>query len=865
MTTSHPPPGDAAHPRQWRRRFTVPAIVALVGMAGLLAFALWYAPRAREHAMARLRDELSLRVDDLRDVLDTTLAEDRADLETVASFPSTLAVVGSGPPGDGEGIGGPRHLARIFESFARRQAFERIAIVGGDGEVRAATGSGIVPGACREPATETVRSGRPAVAPHEHDTQRLYVAVAVPILGERGEVRGAVVGEYPAQPRLCRGLLGGTPESGTAMMATLAAPHGGRVLFICDPHGPGDLEHERIVEADPASPPKPAPGAPASALPADGFRRRRDHHGRVMYAIGRPLTAEPWEVAVQMPADRVDASIRDDLSRTAAMWTASFLAVAAMVLASWRERERAHQLSRARERARLSLLIDHAADPMIVVDEQGRVREFNRRAPEFYGIEPADLLGRRLGDAHRPDRRLRPRPGEPGQAADADAVLYETTHRAAGGRDVPVQVSSKKVVLDGETLYVAVIRDMTDQRRLQAQFLQAQKMEGIGRLAGGVAHDFNNLLTAILGYADLLASEIRDPEQRTYLEEITKAGSRATALTTQLLAFARRQVVEPRLVDVNALVHDAQKMLQRLVGEDVTVDTALEPGAGAVRADPGQLQQVLVNLVVNARDAMPDGGTVRIETRRVAGVARAEAAKDDGAKGQAASAGASIDYVELAVADTGEGMTPEVRAHIFEPFFTTKPQGKGTGLGLATCHGIVSQGGGHIDLESAPGAGTTVRVRLPRMAHEAESDADDRGALLRGGDETILVVEDEAAVRRLAALSLTGHGYRVLDAPDGQTALELAATAPDIDLLVTDVVMPGIDGRELAARLRVTRPGLPVLFVSGHTEDAILKKGVLDADLEFLHKPFAPADLARRVREMLDGTADAQSRVAGPA
>lgn len=842
MTTSRLLSGDAAHPRKWRWRFTVPVVVGLVGIAGVLYFVLAHAPRVRQQALEQLDRELALRVDDLRDVIETTLAEDRADLDTVAAFPSAIALVSSAPA-DQEGIGGPRHLERIFESFAARQAFDRITIVGAEGGVRVATGTGPVPASCREPGFDAIRTARSVVVPHV-DTGQLRVAVAVPIVDEGGLARGAVVGEYRADRRLCRGLLAAVHQA-DGMTATLSAHAGERRLYICDPHTADEAPHDPFVTVldyvSPAS--RTAAGDLGSAL------RHRDHNGRVTYATGARLRSEPWDVVAKVPAQSVDAAIRDDLARTAAMWTASFLAVAAMVLASWRERERAHQFARARERARLSLLIDYAADPILVVDEDGRVREFNRRAPEFYGREPHELMGGVVGGPHRPERRARPRQGEAGAALDADAMLYETTHEAAGGREVPVQVSSRRVELDGETLYVAVIRDMTEQRRLQAQFLQAQKMEGIGRLAGGVAHDFNNLLTAIMGYAELLSTELHDPTLRSYTEEITKAGSRASALTTQLLAFARRQVIEPRVIDVNALVHDAQKMLQRLVGEDVAIETVLESDVGAVRADAGQLQQVLVNLVVNARDAMPSGGTVTIETRRVVDVP----------KGGDLARTTAIDFVEMAVTDTGEGMTPEVRAHLFEPFFTTKPQGKGTGLGLATCHGIVSQSGGHIDVQSEVGKGTSIRVRLPRASGDTDRGRDERAEPLRGGDETILVVEDEAAVRRLAALSLVAHGYRVLEASDGRDAIELAATEAAVDLLLTDVVMPGIDGRELAARLRVTRPGLRVLFMSGHTEDAILHRGVLDAGLDFLHKPFAPEHLARRVREILDRPAAGRS------
>jgi signal transduction histidine kinase len=388
-------------------------------------------------------------------------------------------------------------------------------------------------------------------------------------------------------------------------------------------------------------------------------------------------------------------------------------------------------------------------------------------------------------------------------------------------------------------------RAAAQQRRLEEQLVQSQKMEGIGRLAGGVAHDFNNLLTAILGYAELMESQLEDEGLKSELREIRLAGERAASLTRQLLAFSRRQVLQPRTLDLNTVVSDVEKMLARLIGEDITLVTRLEPALGSVKADPGQIEQVIMNLAVNARDAMPEGGTLTFET------ANAVLDADFVAVHPGALAGA---HAVLMVTDTGTGMTDEVRSHAFEPFFTTKEKGKGTGLGLATAYGIVKQSGGYITVNSEAGRGTTFRIYLPRV--EGAAVVPGRAAsssLSPTGTETILLVEDEAGVRKLSLTVLEAQGYVVLEAASGDMALKVARSeAAPIHLVVTDVVMPGMSGRELWDRLRVLRPETRVLFMSGYTDDAIARHGVLEPGLAFLPKPFTPFSLAQKVREVLD-------------
>lgn len=407
----------------------------------------------------------------------------------------------------------------------------------------------------------------------------------------------------------------------------------------------------------------------------------------------------------------------------------------------------------------------------------------------------------------------------------------------------------------GEPKYfISVIEDITERKRLEEQLLQAQKLESVGRLAGGVAHDFNNLLTAILGYGELLEEEyaLEAPAQ-AYLQNIVQAADRAAQLTKQLLAFARKQFIEPKVVSLNDLVLKLDTLLRRLIGEDVELVLLPRVGLHSTKVDPGQFEQIVVNLVVNARDAMPDGGKITIET------GNATLDEEYASRHEGVTPG---DYVMLAVSDTGSGMDDAVRLHIFEPFFTTKEKGRGTGLGLATVYGIVRQAGGHIWLYSEPGQGATFKIYLPRTSDfiPLEIDSSSAAAPL-GGSEVVLVVEDEPAVRQLAIQTLKRHGYTVLEATDGEQALRIAqGREHEISLLITDVVMPQMNGKELADRLQKANPAIFVLYASGYTANTIVHHGVLEPGVAFLSKPFTPVVLARKVREILDGIDGATPR-----
>jgi signal transduction histidine kinase/CheY-like chemotaxis protein len=397
---------------------------------------------------------------------------------------------------------------------------------------------------------------------------------------------------------------------------------------------------------------------------------------------------------------------------------------------------------------------------------------------------------------------------------------------------------------------VEVALDITERENLERQFLQAQRMEAVGRLAGGVAHDFNNLLTAILGYTSLLLSESGLAEStRADLQEIQQAAHRAASLTRQLLAFGRKQILQPRTLDLNAVVSNLAKMIRRLVGEDIELITELDPALGSVRADPGQIEQLIMNLIVNARDAMPHGGKLVLKTANLELDKTCDHGQADIEPGS---------YVMLAVSDTGLGMDRETLSRVFEPFFTTKEGGKGTGLGLSTVYGIVRQHGGTIWPYSEPGQGSTFKICLPRVDQVVDpQEANAAFIELLRGTETILLAEDEDGVRALTRTALQRYGYTVLEARDGVEAISICQQHEGpVHLLLTDVVMPGMSGRELAESLSPFRPETKVLYMSGHTDDAIVRHGILDSSVPFLQKPFAVGVLIYKVREVLESRSE---------
>ncbi len=494
----------------------------------------------------------------------------------------------------------------------------------------------------------------------------------------------------------------------------------------------------------------------------------------------------------------------------------------------------------------LHSVLDHTLDGIITINEHGILSTINKAGEDLFGYRSNEILGENV-------RQLMPESDS--SRHDSYITNYVNTHEAkiiGIGREVrgqrkdgstfPMDLAITEFRLDEQRYFVGIVRDVSEKKKLQAQLFQSQKMEAFGQLAGGVAHDFNNLLTLINGYSQMLQRMVpaTDGKQKM-LGQIFRAGQRAASLTQQLLAFSRQQVLESKLLDVNTVVLDAEVLLRRLIGEDIDLTTTLSTHLSAIKADPGQIEQVIVNLALNARDAMPQGGKLTIET--------SELEIGEPPSGQAKPER----YVTISISDTGVGILPELQERIFEPFFTTKSVGKGTGLGLAVAHGIIKQSGGTIDLYSEVGVGTTLKIRLPAVGSSAPKPAEQNLPPSGAGRETLLLVEDDDNVREFVALSLESFGYTIVTAPDGKAALSLYLNRDSpIDLVITDVVMPEMSGRVLAEMLLASNPGQKVLFLSGYTDDAVVRHGILQANVAFLQKPFTPEALSRKVREVID-------------
>ncbi|HLK61617.1 MAG TPA: ATP-binding protein [Chthonomonadaceae bacterium] len=560
-----------------------------------------------------------------------------------------------------------------------------------------------------------------------------------------------------------------------------------------------------------------------------------------MLGIHQCSQRRPWSGAEQELFREIAERITDSLST---------LILLRQLETDIAERKRVEEELRT-SRAMLQLVIDTIPLGVFWKDRNSAHLGVNRTAAEAIGFaDPSQVLGK--ADHEFPNITRE----QANFFMQKDREVIETntpqmhiieTMRLADGTMAWLE-TNKLPLHDAKGEVVGVLgtwADITERRKLEEQLRQAQKLESIGRLAGGVAHDFNNLLTPILGYTELALDVLSaDHPIRNDLLQIEIAARRASDLTRQLLAFARRQLIEPRAVNLNDLLLNMDKMLRRLIGEDIELVTLAHPDLWAVKVDPGQMEQVLVNLAVNSRDAMPQGGKLTLETANVYLDAEYARRHPEVAPGE---------YVLMAVSDTGIGMEESIQKHIFEPFFTTKEQGKGTGLGLATCHGIVNQSGGHIWLYSEPGRGTCFKIYLPRTREDVVSPAVMTRPPLPRGSETILLVEDDDMVRAYAGQALRTLGYTVFEASDGAKALVRSANHPgEIHLLLTDVVMPLMSGRQLAEQLERTRPGLRILYASGYTDNTIIHHGVLDAGVTFLQKPYTHSALAQKVREVLD-------------
>lgn len=601
---------------------------------------------------------------------------------------------------------------------------------------------------------------------------------------------------------------------------------------------------------------------------------RGSHPGHRAEYFGNPTT-RPMGVGLELAARRKDGSeFPVDISLSSLETEGGLLVSAAVRDVS----------ERKKSEAKFQALLEAAPDAIVAVDRDGLIHLVNRQAEALFGYAREELIGTSL-DALVPDSV---RPAHPTHRASYFAsptarpmgAGLELAARRKDGTEFPVDISLSSLETEDGVLVSAAVRDISDRKRveverarleaqlvqaqqeeerahLEAQLHQAQRLESIGQLAGGVAHDFNNLLAGIMNYAALVSTSLdeqmtrhgfsADPDFVTLaqdVEEITKVAKRAAALTHQLLIFSRREVVQPQVLDLNSVVADMEKLLRRTIGENVNLHTALGRELPRIKADRGQIEQVFMNLAVNARDAMPNGGKLEIGTSAVE-------LEEQYGELHGINPGT---YVRLTVSDTGTGMSPEVAARVFEPFFSTKPKGEGSGLGLATVYGIVTQAGGEVTVYSEVGLGTTIRVNLPATSDEttvARDTGRDEPGVATG--ETLLLVEDEEIVREPARRMLIKQGYTVLAAENAEDAMAIVHqhTGP-IHALLTDVVMPGRSGKELSIEVQALRPGTKVLFMSGYSQDVIVHQGVLEEGVHLIEKPFAAADLLQKVRDLLD-------------
>ena len=695
-------------------------------------------------------------------------------------------------------------------------------------------------------------------------------AIGAPVL-----VSGKVVG-YLVE----RGHLSGAPNGGKAI-ADLIGPGAG--VFLGNTSG--DLWSDFWLRADP--PPFKA-GKPHQVVEYE----RSGVAGGAKYALAQHIPGTPWNLLVELPRSYVMGPV-DSFLRNATLFTFALLALSAFLL--WRlsrnitrplsdlreaavaitlgdysrrvdmqRSDELGQLSRAfgtmagrvalaqqnlqrqletmeESEARYRKITEASFDGIdIVVDDV--VRDANRGFAEIFGYTVEEVIGRHVSEflAEESLAAMRER------AEQKNEGMYEFVGKHRTGRKIILEAMTKAHNIGGRPGRISAFRDVTEKRALEAQFRQAQKMDAVGRLAGGVAHDFNNLLTVIMSCTDLLLGD-SEPEgtQREDLEQIRDAAVAAASLTRQLLSFSRQEVIQPRLVEVNSVVSSAEGILKRLIGEDIELTTVLTDDNPIVKIDKSQLEQVIVNLCVNARDAMPKGGKITIETQN---------ADVDESYATSHWSVAPGKYTVVSVADTGIGMDESTQARIFEPFYTTKEVGKGTGLGLAMVYATVKQSGGFIWVYSEPGSGTTFKLYLP-LAQDGEMPAAETKALAAPsrGDEVIVLAEDSAAVRSTARQILERGGYTVLEAPNGKTALEIARKKSNtIHMLITDVVMPEMSGRQLTERFAAIRPKARILYMSGYTDDAVVRHGVVSAGIDYLQKPFSSDALLRKVREVLD-------------
>jgi PAS domain S-box-containing protein len=567
-----------------------------------------------------------------------------------------------------------------------------------------------------------------------------------------------------------------------------------------------------------------------------------ERHLQIARQEGRHLF-EGWQIRKDCSrfwAEKLIAAVRDENANIIGF------AVITRDMTSRKLAEEAEHLNQARIRA----IMDSTVDGLITINQDGIVQMFSVPAERIFGYAAREVVGHNV-TMLMPDPYRTEHDGYIGNYLTTGVkkiigIGREVQGRKKDGTIFPMDLAVGELPPSGERReFVGTIRDISERKTLERQLQQAQKMEAVGQLTGGVAHDFNNLLAVILGNLDMLQEAVDDPKIRALADAAMRATQRGSELTQRLLAFSRRQMLQPEIIDINVLVSGMVDLLARAIGEDIQVRTDLSPVSLCARVDPGQLENSLLNLAVNARDAMPDGGALTLETSDVVLDSQYAERSPDVTPGS---------YVMLAVSDTGTGMPPEVALRAFEPFFTTKEVGKGSGLGLSMVYGFVKQSGGHVTIYSEPSHGTTVKIYFPLVAGEsAKPVAVDDANIPLGQGETVLVVEDDPDVRDLAIALLRQLGYTVIEASDGHKALALLADNPEIDLLLSDIVLPrGMSGAALAERVHKKRPNMPVLYMSGYAADSVIKRGIIDRGAKLISKPFRKAEIARKVHQALE-------------
>lgn len=836
-----------------------PVLVVAAVFSVMITAALLVVRQIHFDAMTQWRSRIELAAGDRRDSIDRALRLGLADARTLAAYPTAVFLAAGAPdvpyPFPPE-QGARPHLQLLLSSFVDQHGYSAVWLLDRSGAVLAGVGSPAGPDSgCLPHAMRSLAATEQLPHLHLHNGVEGALSFAAPVraeapwAGRKSGVIGVILVEADANSMLVPLLR--ERDIGTRTGEVILARNDGEhvVSLLPTRHSPSGLRV--LAHSDRL--------ASAAALGGEApFGAYEDYRGHEVLAAVRRLRSVPWSLVVKV--DRAEAlapALRQAVS-TIAVALALMIGTAGLAYGIWRGR-RARELMRRRredeEKRWLLRVIEQTPASIVVTDTSGSIEYVNPRFTAVTGFAAEEVVGqnpRILKSGHTPlevYRELWARIATGGEWQGEmlnrrkDGSHFWEDSRISGVRDPDGRV----------THYVAVKEDITARkeaeralREAQDQLLQSQKMEAVGKLAGGIAHDFNNLLGVILGYAGMLARSLEPGDaRRQRVEQIQKASERAASLTRQLLAFSRRQILQPRAVDLAAAVNDMNDMLRRLIGEDIELVTSAPGGQAVVMVDPGQLDQVLMNLVLNARDAMPRGGRL---------VVSADVVRLQGARAWSREPIPDGDYAAVSVSDNGSGMAPEVKDRIFEPFFTTKPAGEGTGLGLATAYGIVKQSGGYIRVESEPAAGSTFTVFLP-LLHQSEVSRSERSeAPLVHGSETVLLVEDQDALRRVTAQVLTELGYTVLEAPGPDQGLELAGKHQGaIDLLVTDVVMPGMSGADLAEAVRRARPGLRVLFTSGHPGTVPERHLPVTDASSLLEKPFSADLLAARIRELLDG------------